>query len=91
VRRDSMTAIRALDSRRPRHPPEAIRPVYGTSFETTRARRVLRRFSAAVATSRRGDHRSRAGSLGTPQQPALRLFQGAPRLHRGCRSPIAEM
>ena len=38
--------LKILDSRRPRLPPAAIRPVYGTSFETTRARRMLRRFSA---------------------------------------------
>ena len=42
-----------------RLPPAAICPVYGTSFETTRARRMLRRFSAAVATSREG-HRQHA-------------------------------
>src|SRR5215467_9512781 len=39
---------------------------------------------AAVATSREG-HRSRARSLGTPQQLVLRLFQGAPRPYWDCR------
>jgi len=48
-------------------------------------RRILRRSSSAVATSREG-RRSRARSLGTPQQLALHLFQGAPRPHRDCRS-----
>src|SRR5262249_34432939 len=46
---------------------------------------MLRRFSAAVATSREG-RRSRVRSLGTPQQLALRLFQGAPRPYWHCRS-----
>jgi hypothetical protein len=46
----------------------------------------VRRSSAAVATSREGHRsRSRARSLGTPQQLALRLFQAAPRPHRDCR------
>jgi hypothetical protein len=54
----SMETIKDLYAvRRPRLSPTApspgaIRPVYGTSFETTRARRMLRRFSAAVATNR---------------------------------------
>src|SRR6516165_9314001 len=39
----------------------------------------------AVATSREG-HRSRDCSLGTRQQPALRLFQGAARPRRARRS-----
>src|SRR5262249_53680411 len=45
--------------------------------------RKLRRSSSAVATSREGHH-SRACSLGTPQQLALRLFQGAPRPYWDC-------
>ena len=55
----SMETINDLYAlRRPRLSPTApspgANPVYGTSFETTRARRMLRRFSAAVATSREG-------------------------------------
>ena len=46
---------------------------------------MFRRTSAAAATSREG-HRSRDCSLGTRQQPVLRLFQDAPRPHRDCRS-----
>jgi hypothetical protein len=50
-----------------------------------RAAKQLSTAAAAVATSREG-HRSRACSLGTPQQLALRLFQGAPRPYWDCRS-----
>jgi hypothetical protein len=46
---------------------------------------MLRPSYASIATNREG-HRSRARSLETPQQLALRLFQAAPRPHRDCRS-----
>src|SRR5262249_10837166 len=67
-------SVDAIDLNRQHSNLSAAIRLFVLGFYRDQLRKALRQSSAAVATSREG-HRSRACSLGTPQQLALRLFQ----------------